>query len=569
MKTWLIGLFALALALPACDSDETTTQITIDFYAYEPQPGEGQSSGLQGNGLADLLEVQLVDQEDPMGLAVRDGGNRSRVVDLDLNSRTGSIGALPIGVRYRMHVRGFQASDQAFTPHLYGGSVEFDVQSGDDFAVSMQVGASDCVTLNQSSRVTGRAGGTDDLAQPRAGATTTVLPDGRVVTIGGAVLSADGGLQTVHDTIEYYDPRSNQFFTLEHRLDVPRVWHTATHLSGGEILVVGGVTGGVDGTWQMATSALIINIDGGPESVRTVSMPLPTAEARMRHQAVRLDADGSVLLVGGMGADGTLLSTTWRYFPPDGVNAAEGQFVRQGDLGEPRAFHSLSTLPRQLELAIAAGGLGDRGPLKTIEVFSIRPEQTGCNGNVQTPSQRVGCFINATGVQLQHARWGHRAVKVEDGQTTVFVGGYASADREQLTREIERLYADLRIESGGMVGALSYGRGEPSVTALHDNSLLVLGGRRGNTPVSVGTRLVPRYVAGADGTPNFQGYVVSELREHCDLSEPRFGHTAVMQPRRGVVLITGGVLGQPGNLAASRRAELYFPRVDNVKDLYR
>ncbi|MCA9543102.1 MAG: hypothetical protein KC613_01895, partial [Myxococcales bacterium] len=561
----------MALALCAapvvgCDGDPEGTSIRIDLYGYEPQPGEaGEGSGLDGTGLADLLEVQIIDQADPRG---EDPTllNRSRVVDLDLASRSGSIGKLALGTTFRMHLRGFESADESFRPHMYGASVAFDVQSGDDFAVSIQVGPADCVTLNQSSRVTGQAGGTDDLAQARAGASVTVLADGRVAIIGGAQVNGQGQPATVLNSIEVYDPKSNQFFALAASLDVPRAWHTATLLNDGTVLV----TGGLSAAGQTAPGAVIVDFSGIAGQVRPVATPWPPSEARAHHQAIKLGFDGSVLIAGGQNAAGEALATAWRFFPPAGVDPAQGQFVRQGDLNHPRAFHSLSPLARQLELATAAGGFDGSGVLSSIEIFTVRPDQGGCASNVERPSERIGCFIETPGVQLAEARWGHRAAQVEDGRVTVFVGGYGSPDRQQLPRNIERLDSSLQMRGGegAGVGQMLYGRGEASVTALHDDSILVLGGRIGDGPVAVGTRLIPRYARnGADRV--FDGYAVAELRANCDLSEPRFGHVAIQQPNHGVVLVLGGVLGQANNLAASRRAELYFPRVENVKDLYR
>ncbi len=567
MNRYITGLALVACALAAgCNSDEGETNIRIDLYGYEPQPGEpGVGSGLDGTGPADLLEVQLVDLADPRG---EDPSvlNRSRVVDLNLATGQGTIGKLPLGTRFRMHLRGFAADDPSFRPHMYGGSVDFDVQSGDDFAVSIQVGPADCVTLNQSSRVTGRAGGTDDLSLPRAGAAMLALEDGRIAIIGGAKVAANGTAEAVYSSIEVYDPTSNQFFTLQTPLDQPRAWHTATALGQSRVLVAGGLS--AEGT--LATGAVILDFAGAEPTVTPVANAWPAAAGRHHHQALRLAGDGSVLITGGLDAAGTPLATTWRFFPPAGLNPADGQFVQQGDLRFARAQHTASGLPRALELAAVAGGLGETGALSSIEIFTIRPDQGGCAGGVVQPSERVGCFIQTTGVELAEARWGHSAVTVDAGQTIAFVGGYASADRNQLARGIERLDGSLQLRAGQAagVGQMLYARGEASVTALHDDSILVLGGRIGDAPVAVGTRLVPRWVNnGADRV--FDGYAVTELREGCDLSEPRFGHAAIQRPNQGVVVVLGGVLGQPGNLAASRRAELYFPRVENVKDLYR
>ncbi len=78
---------------------------------------------------------------------------------------------------------------------------------------------------------------------PRAGHTATLLPDGRVVILGGRDVSNLGLDQAESFEVPtglLYDPRSGQFSVLPHALQVPRHNHTATLLPNGKVLVVGG-----------------------------------------------------------------------------------------------------------------------------------------------------------------------------------------------------------------------------------------------------------------------------------------------------------------------------------------
>jgi hypothetical protein len=555
---------ALVPALSACEGETAETRVGISFFGYEPPVGErGMPSGLRGDGPANELEIQLVDLDD---LASGGSGGKSRIRTLDLAAGGGAFEALPFGTRFRLHVRGFDRNDPNNQPHMYGASVEFDVQPGEDAAVSFQVGPADCVTLNQASRVTRLAEGNDDVWQQRAGGTATQLPDGRVVLIGGGTVDGAGNPGLVTDTIEVYEPRSHQFVQLNTRLDLPRAWHSATLLDDRNILVVGGYTG-AGSPAPVTNSAVIVNIDA-INPVQAVGVALPAGEDRARHAAVRL-GDGTVLLAGGYGSTGGPLATAWRFRTAG--DPAAGQFVRQGDLRHARAFHTVSPLARGLELAAVAGGLGVDGPLDAIEVYTVNPSQTGCAGGIANPTAEVGCFIQTGVVRLAEARWGHRTVQVEGGKVTAFVGGYTNVERTSYALGIERLSDQLIIAAGaaGTVGVLANGVGEPAITALHDDSILILGGRRGADAVAGVWRLAPRLVDDGAGGRKFDGYSVVTLRDGCEMSEPRYDHFALRRPDSGLVLVVGGILGQAGNLAASRRGELYFPRVADVRDLYR
>lgn len=539
------ALAAVVGLVAACEEQREETSVGIELYtAY------GQDHLLQAGGPADIIEMVVIDLENPHA------SQRRR--DLQIAKREGNLPSLDFGEHFCVFVRGFSASGDNAVPQFFGASTAFGVARGDEKTVSIQIGRADCLELNTSSRYNAHPEGADDLHGQRTGATMTELPDGRVLVIGGAVVDANGAEVQILDTIEIYEPNRGQFLALPARLDTPRAYHTATLLADGSVLVVGGISARSGDTVQVAGSASIINL-ADFEPVTRLPAPFSAGDERYRHQATPL-SDGSVLITGGAGGDGTPRRSTFRYFPSTTGDPLDGQFRRQGDLWEPRAWHTTSPLPRSGELAVVAGGLGEAGPLDSIEVFTINPMQPGCVDDV-APSAEVGCFVRPMGRRMAEARWGHRAVPVEIGgnRHVLFIGGFASADRRDLASGLELIGEDLSQQSGDAVGRLGTARGDLTATKLHDGSILLTGGRRGDSPVAATSRL--RLNGGQ------LPFVEAALPDGCESTEARFGHEAV-RLQHGTVLVTGGVIRSAQGLQASRRVELYFPRVVDIESLY-
>ncbi len=128
------------------------------------------------------------------------------------------------------------------------------------------------------------------LMQGRSMATAHTLPDGRVMVLGGATLSA-GMIHVPLDEIELYDPRADAWSVAPYKLTSPRVWHASALVRDGTILVMGGYN--VDESCQPTDQ--VDQVDPVAGTVAAFSaLPDPNTE----WTAVTL-LDGSVLGVGG------------------------------------------------------------------------------------------------------------------------------------------------------------------------------------------------------------------------------------------------------------------------------
>lgn len=155
-----------------------------------------------------------------------------------------------------------------------------------------------------------------------------------------------------------YDP-SQGVFTATGSMMTARAQHTATLLTDGTVLIVGGSAPTGE---SLATAELYDAASGTFVATGSMSSSL----GRRAHTATLL-CDGSVLIVGG--DDSTLTSTAEveRYLP------AERRFVPAGRLtsGAGRAFHTATLLCDGRVLV--AGGAEDlsrnRKPLQTAELY--------------------------------------------------------------------------------------------------------------------------------------------------------------------------------------------------------
>lgn len=127
------------------------------------------------------------------------------------------------------------------------------------------------------------------MKQGRRGFTLTLLDDGRLLAAGG--VDPGGAPQT---SVEAWDPRS-ETWSAAGEMKVPRAYHTATVLEDGKVLFAGGLTSAAG---QATASLERYDVDTGTsQRMGSVALTRP----RWAHTATRISG-GRVLLIGGFGA---------------------------------------------------------------------------------------------------------------------------------------------------------------------------------------------------------------------------------------------------------------------------
>jgi hypothetical protein len=182
---------------------------------------------------------------------------------------------------------------------------------------------------------TGTFSPTGSMAMDRYRHTATLLPDGRVLVVGGESLKFG-----VEATAELYDPRTGTFAAAA-PMNTSRTGHTATLLADGDVLIAGGYS---SAGLSLASAELYHPASG--KFTPTGSM----TTARTDHTATLL-ADGEVLIAGGTEANGG----------PDALDSAElydpatGRFTPTGSMSAARSGHTATLLRNGLVLITGSG----------------------------------------------------------------------------------------------------------------------------------------------------------------------------------------------------------------------
>jgi N-acetylneuraminic acid mutarotase len=180
----------------------------------------------------------------------------------------------------------------------------------------------------------------------RARQTATLLPDGRVLVVGGlSVALRQGGLWPSQPTgAEIYDPKANRWSATA-PMALYRLDQTATLLSDGRVLVAGGQDGLI--------SFDSVEIYNAREDRWSEAAPMVTG--RFGHAATLL-ANGDVLVVGGTystvvpSASSAQLSSAERYDP------AMNSWSTVSKMAEVRVEHTATALSGGRVLVVGATG---------------------------------------------------------------------------------------------------------------------------------------------------------------------------------------------------------------------
>lgn len=146
------------------------------------------------------------------------------------------------------------------------------------------------------------------MAAPRAGHGASLMPNGRVLITGGSTsfdltnpLSLFTGLL---GSSEFFDPVTNTFLPGPNMLE-PRAFHTSTTLTTGRVLVAGGIaTIPFVNIPNVSNTAYLFN-----PTTNSFGLPSLFSGGRFLHSATQL-SNGRVLLVGGLTLDLTTFLQT-------------------------------------------------------------------------------------------------------------------------------------------------------------------------------------------------------------------------------------------------------------------
>ncbi|HXN01722.1 MAG TPA: kelch repeat-containing protein [Candidatus Dormibacteraeota bacterium] len=309
------------------------------------------------------------------------------------------------------------------------------------------------------------------LPVPSWGHTATLLPNGKVLVVGGS--QADGYHVDSSSSAQLYDPRTNSWSAAA-SMHTPRSFHTATLMPDGRVLVVGGVEASGVLSGEVLASAELYD----PGTNAWAPAP-PLSIARAKHVAILL-ANQDVLVLGGTQGAGYSKAS-------DALRAAELYHPTTQTWSLAASMQYARILPNGLPLPDGRVlVVGDEGSNEqTAEIFD---PATGHWSSIANPS--VG-RADAVAVQL---RSGNVLVAGGIGQTTVQA-------------------FDWRKDSWSSAGNLYSIRASATATVLPDGQVLVAGGfgnrsipwlsaelfdPRGTSAVGVRpTRLAPAPIAGA------------------------------------------------------------------------
>jgi len=284
---------------------------------------------------------------------------------------------------------------------------------------------------------TGTFSPTGSMSVARDYPSATLLPDGRVLVVGGFDASA-----------ELYDPRTGTFSPTG-SMSVARSSPSTTLFPDGRVLVVGG-QGPVSSLASFASAELYDPRTGtfSPTGSMSVARGSPS---------VTLLSDGRVLVVGGQSAGGTSLASAELYDPRTGT------FSPTGSMSLARSWLSATLLSDGRVLVVG----GERTGAALLSLFA----------SAELYDPRTGTF-SPTG-SMSVARSSPSAALLPDGRVLV-VGGLDAGGTPLTSAE---LY-DPRTGTFSPTGSMSVGRNSPSTTLLPDGRVLVVARAWDETPLA-------------------------------------------------------------------------------------
>jgi large repetitive protein len=312
--------------------------------------------------------------------------------------------------------------------------------------------------------------------------TATLLSNGELLIVGGE------GSSGILSTAELYNPTNELFTYTDGGLNAARYGHTATLLNNGQVLIVGGY-----GSSGALSTAELYNPSSGAFTYAEGGLNV----ARYDHAATLL-SNGMVLITGGENSGGALASAEL-YNPATGtftLAANSMNYARYGHTSTLLNTGMVLIADSQVILGSAVGELYN----PTTGVFTVtgtmvythtgQPSNLLNNGmvlfaggglygttNAELYNPATGKFTATTG-PLQQARGGNTATLLSNGEVLIAGGGYTAVSG--LTK-VYRTLASVEIynpqtSTFAATGSLNFQRSGHTATLLANGEVLAVGG---------------------------------------------------------------------------------------------
>lgn len=271
---------------------------------------------------------------------------------------------------------------------------------------------------------------TGHLAVARYGATVTLLPNGKVLLLGGSNFLAPHTSGQALDSGEIYDPSTGQFTLLANRMARPRNMADAVRLKDGRVLIVGGATGGV------GTGAPQAEVFDPATNTFQPTANDPQGDPTYIFQQLLILDDGRVLVFGrGLGAD--LFNPSTLSFTPTGNpvkarNAAISRLLANGKVltfggNDPASYQSAETYDPSTGAFTLLGNTLSYQRYRSGAVFLPDGKLLIVGGPLGFGTVSSEIFDPATSTftlsgRPHNSRWGADLIKLSNGKILGFTG---------------------------------------------------------------------------------------------------------------------------------------------------
>lgn len=227
------------------------------------------------------------------------------------------------------------------------------------------------------------------LLEPRIAPTATLLPNGKVLIVGGRWCNGSSNcpiwdvFSTVRTSAELFDPVT-ETFSATGSMVAGRSGHTATLLNNGTVLVTGGMNPG----GEFDRTAEIYNPATG--SFTRVG-DMSNTHGRGEHTASLL-GDGRVLIAGGWEGDNTFFGSTRT---AEIYDPATQSFSPAGDMPGEAGLHTASVLLNGTVLVVGGDGNTCPGPGTGTATFNTASSTFSAGPNLASPrAQHTATTLN-------------------------------------------------------------------------------------------------------------------------------------------------------------------------------